>query len=76
MDTNSDFSQWATEAGFAVIDLRSAFAGRDQRELVVASWDFHPNVTAHRLLADKLFASLLTHPELGYSAPSSNPPRP
>ena len=76
VDTNSDFSQWAIEAGFTVIDLRSAIAGHDQRELVVASWDFHPNVIAHRLLADKLYAALLSHPELGYSAPSSKAPKP
>jgi hypothetical protein len=49
----------ARDAGFAqVIDLMSVYRGADERSLIVADWDRHPNAQGHRLIADGLYETL------------------
>jgi hypothetical protein len=49
--------QMASEAGFEVLDLRDVYAGvPDPKKFWIAKWDHHPNVEAHRMMADKLYA--------------------
>ncbi len=50
----------AEDAGFArVIDLTNVYQGNDERTLIVAPWDRHPNAQGHRLIADALHDQLL-----------------
>ena len=50
----------AADAGFAtVLDLTSVYAGSDERTLIVAPWDRHPNAQGHRLIAQALHDALL-----------------
>lgn len=65
----------AQSAGFDVIDLSDVYSGHDQRALVVAEWDRHPNADGHRLIAERLFDELADRGIL--NAPSAKaPPRP
>jgi len=58
----------ASDAGFArVMDLTSVYTGSDERTLIVAPWDRHPNARGHRLIADALHDALL--PVLAELAP-------
>jgi hypothetical protein len=47
----------ARQAGYAIWDLSDAYEGHDPSSLLIAEWDKHPNAIAHRLIADRLFAS-------------------
>ena len=49
----------ARDSGIPVIDLQRAFPIDREGDLLVAPWDKHPNREGHRLLADRLLASLL-----------------
>ena len=48
------------QAGLPVIDLFDVFPEADRPALRVAPWDDHPNVTGHRLIADRLYSQLST----------------
>jgi hypothetical protein len=48
----------AERAGFVVVDLLDVFAGRDLSALRVASWDDHPNASANRIIAERIFDEL------------------
>ncbi len=52
--------QYADSLGYYVIDLRKAHEGHEQKTIVLAEWDRHPNVLGHRLLADALYNRLLS----------------
>ncbi|WP_020539506.1 hypothetical protein [Lewinella cohaerens] len=54
----------AEELGFEVIDLRNYYKGYETEELVLASWDAHPNKLAHELIAKQLFRELQQDPNL------------
>lgn len=49
--------QFLESKGVAVVDLRGSIAGQDPRTLVVNGMDAHPNVKAHRLFADAMWAA-------------------
>ena len=53
----------ARQAGFAVADLSTVYAGSDRNTLWVAEWDAHPNAAGHRLVADRLYAFVEQHRE-------------
>ncbi len=56
----SEMLRLARAAGLEVIDLSPAFdsvANRDK--LILAKWDQHTNALGHRLLANKLYESLV-----------------
>jgi D-alanyl-lipoteichoic acid acyltransferase DltB (MBOAT superfamily) len=64
----------ARDAGLDVIDLRRVYEGVDQRTLIVAEWDRHPNAEGHRLIAEALYRALVARPELlGASATPAAP---
>jgi len=42
-------------AGFPVLNLADVFAGRSPQDIVVGTYDGHPNPAAHREVADLLF---------------------
>jgi hypothetical protein len=44
----------AEKAGFIVLNLADVYAGRARKELYLSSWDTHPNVRGHELLAERL----------------------
>jgi len=52
----------AESAGFLVVDLSNAYGSVPSEELRVSPYDDHPNVTAHRLLAECLLQELKTNP--------------
>jgi hypothetical protein len=45
-------------AGFLTLDLSGVYDGHDPEKLQIAVWDDHPNVTGHRLVAERLYAAL------------------
>jgi len=50
----------AADAGFPhVLDLTGVYKGTDERTLIVAPWDRHPNAQGHRLIAEGLHTALL-----------------
>ncbi len=60
-DRGADIDRLLTttaEAGFQVVNLRDVYDGHRESELRLAPWDLHPNVTAHRLIADRLLRRL------------------
>jgi hypothetical protein len=50
--------QLAAESGFLVMNLMNAFDGYDVDALYIAPFDRHPNVMAHRLLANELYEEI------------------
>jgi hypothetical protein len=48
----------ARRAGAAVLSVEDAFAGFEGKDLVVATWDTHPNALAHSLIADRIVVEL------------------
>jgi hypothetical protein len=56
--------EFARGLGYAVVDARDAYAGRNPQELLLAEWDKHPNALGHRLIADRLFDELVTRQQL------------
>jgi hypothetical protein len=54
----------AIESGFEAIDLRGCFDGADVNSLSLATWDLHPGVRGHQLIADRLFAELRSRHKL------------
>ncbi len=54
----------AGDAGLIVLDLSNVYEGHDERDLIVAEWDRHPNALGHRLIAEQLYLELHRHPEL------------
>lgn len=69
----------ASQAGFAaMLDLRTVYDGLDQKKLIVAEWDRHPNALAHRHIGTRLHDELLQHAELlreaGRTAADSSAP--
>jgi hypothetical protein len=52
-------------AGFeAFLDLRRVYAGLDEKKLIVATWDRHPNAAGHRRIAERLHDALMAKPDL------------
>jgi hypothetical protein len=49
----------ARSAGFTVMDLSDVYGDVDQRSLVVAEWDRHPNRRGHELIAERLLPALV-----------------
>ncbi len=51
----------AREAGFQVISLSGVYTGvEDRSSLMAAPWDAHPNATAHRMIAGRLFTEMVS----------------
>jgi hypothetical protein len=60
----TDQLRLAQEAGFLIVDLSDLYKNKDKASLWVAEWDRHPNATAHRLVADRLYQELKRNPAL------------
>jgi len=68
---------FARDAGFRILDLTGLYDGADQGALRVAAWDSHPNATAHRVIADRLYEALRAQPDLGlFQRPDALPSAP
>jgi hypothetical protein len=65
------FMSMARRAGFDVVDLGDTYDGHDTSRLRLAEWDFHPNPSAHALIAARLHAELRRRPELLRPLPTS-----
>jgi hypothetical protein len=50
----------SAEHGFIFLDMMDVYNDLDPAELIVAPWDFHPNVYGHQLLAAAFYDILLT----------------
>ena len=49
----------AERAGWVTVNIYDAYQGEVTSEIQLRPWDFHPNVVAHRLLADRLYETLV-----------------
>jgi len=59
---NSDIERHiaaAKAAGFTIISLKDVYNSAAPDELAVASWDDHPNVLGHQLIAEHLYGTIL-----------------
>jgi D-alanyl-lipoteichoic acid acyltransferase DltB (MBOAT superfamily) len=55
----------AMASGFdALLDLGDVYRGSKDEDLIVASWDRHPNAKGHRLIAERLHRAFIERPEL------------
>jgi lysophospholipase L1-like esterase len=54
----------AKEAGFLIVDLSDLFENKDKASMWVSEEDRHPNVAAHKLIADRLYKELKSNPAL------------
>jgi hypothetical protein len=54
----------AEEAGFLIVDLSDLYDNIDKASLSMSESDTHPNVTAHKLIADRLYKELKSNPVL------------
>ncbi|MBA2245336.1 MAG: hypothetical protein H0W11_10295 [Gemmatimonadetes bacterium] len=54
----------ASEAGFVTWSLTEAYRGQDRQLLALATWDAHPSVGAHQLLADQLYQAVLANAQV------------
>lgn len=57
----------AREAGFEIVDLSTVYDGYQLDDVMLASYDRHPNVKGHQLIAQRLYDQLRSRPELGIS---------
>ena len=62
----------ARDAGFVQVDLSGVYDGTDLTTLWVATWDRHPNLKGHQLVADRLLEEML--PLLGKTPEPAAPP--
>jgi len=49
----------AERAGWVTVNIYDAYQGAVTSEIQLRPWDFHPNVVAHRLLADRLYEAFV-----------------
>ncbi|MCC6316277.1 MAG: hypothetical protein IT361_01205 [Gemmatimonadaceae bacterium] len=59
------------DVGIERIDMSDVYRGHDERALVVADFDRHPNTLGHRLIADRLYKELLARPHLLGGSPDT-----
>jgi hypothetical protein len=45
--------------GMVAFSVEGVFDGQDYKHLMVAPWDYHPNPTGHRMIADQLYTELI-----------------
>jgi D-alanyl-lipoteichoic acid acyltransferase DltB (MBOAT superfamily) len=53
----------AKQAGFTQIDLLNVYQDHQAKELVLTTWDKHPNKLGHRLLSNSLFQAINKSPD-------------
>jgi hypothetical protein len=51
----------ANSAGFTVLDLSDVYSGTNTDDILLASWDWHPNAAGHQLIADRFYEQLLSN---------------
>ena len=56
--------QKAKDIGYFVIDLRDFNGTVQENELILGSWDRHPNAFGHQLLANKIYQEISNNKEL------------
>ena len=61
----------ARDAGFLMLSSPEMYLGHDENDLVLGSWDNHPNVAGHHIIADRLAAALQRNPVLLGRSPSA-----
>ena len=54
----------AEAAGFMIISLKDVYNSTAPDELAIASWDDHPNILGHQLIAGHLYDALLRKREI------------
>ena len=54
----SELAELLGRAGLRFVDTTPAFAGTDVREHMIYAIDWHPNMKAHRIFADRIYAYL------------------
>jgi hypothetical protein len=57
-DYDEKIMNMARNANFRVISMLGTFTGKETNDLIVAPWDGHPNASAHRLIAERLWREL------------------
>jgi hypothetical protein len=58
-EVTAELMAMAEEAGFVTIDLSDVYAGQNEKEIIVAEWDKHPNAKGQQLIARGLYEALL-----------------
>jgi hypothetical protein len=54
----AQIAKWAKDAGFIVIDATNAYGALPPESVWISSFDQHPNVRGHELIADAIYAQL------------------
>jgi hypothetical protein len=60
----SDQFNQAKEAGFVMVDLSDLYDNVDAASMRISDWDLHPDASAHKLIADRLYKELKSNPAL------------
>lgn len=60
-DQDEKLYQQAKEMGFFILDLRNFNGTVPEEEIIIGSWDRHPNILGHELLAKKMEEELLNN---------------
>ncbi len=56
--------QQAKDMGFLVLDLKTFNGTVPEQDIILGSWDRHPNALGHQLLAKKMYKELIMNKEL------------
>ncbi|MFN0152288.1 MAG: SGNH/GDSL hydrolase family protein, partial [bacterium] len=48
----------SADAGLALLDLGTAYAGQNVKALYLADWDQHPNARGHEILAERFYRAI------------------
>ncbi len=63
-EDSARIARLAEEAGFIVLHADSTYGDHDPASLMLATWDTHPNIIGHQLIANRLYDVLLENDRL------------
>ncbi|MFM9969267.1 MAG: hypothetical protein ACKVQK_12825 [Burkholderiales bacterium] len=63
----------AQDSGFTTIDLSNVYDGNPLADVQLAQWDTHPNARGHQVVAERLYAELMSRRETVFQTKSIVP---
>ncbi|MCI4650965.1 hypothetical protein [Phaeodactylibacter sp.] len=61
---NDRLLKLAKQLGFHILDLRNYYEGYEVEEIILGSWDRHPNQLGHQLMAEKIYTEFMNNTSL------------